>query len=172
LIDCRTINLDVPIDLDVILFVLTLFLFYFIIIKHIIDLISSMPLYRLLPTPSPIDRLPVELLSYIFSLRTQCSQDSDIDDSLTIPLLFTSVNKRWRSIALSTSALWTNICITIRDLNGPLLHTNHITKYLTLSRKSPLNILIDARDPDWDFSETEYVSDTHLHRISTNQNLF
>ena len=101
-----------------------------------------MPLYPLLPTPSPIDRLPVELISYIFSLSSDHT-------------LFTQVNKRWRTIALSTSALWTNICITIRDLNGPLLHTNHITKYLTLSRKSPLNILIDARDPDWDFTETE-----------------
>jgi hypothetical protein len=134
---------------------------------------------------TPVDKLPVELLSIIFVLTTHtlqrdCADDSSQKqvsefgfdlDSVRTPLILSSVNKRWRQIALSTAALWTSICVSIGDLVGieddkdkdhnctHTLNTSRIESCLALSRKSPLDILIDARNPDWNFSERdEYVT--------------
>ncbi|GLB40904.1 hypothetical protein LshimejAT787_0901190 [Lyophyllum shimeji] len=125
---------------------------------------------------SPIQRLPVELLSYIFSLGTH-SVDDDEDpacpafdaETIKTPLILSQVNRQWRNIARNTPSLWTSICVTAAlvdvgdgvapPLNSPRLHASHLTTYLSLSRKSPLDILIDARDQDWDFSEPEIPSD-------------
>lgn len=88
-------------------------------------------------------------------------------DTIRTPLVLSSVSRHWRRVALNTPALWTSLCITIEmveDLGDaeerPLHHkttlnTSHITSYLALSRNYPLDILIDARDQDWDFFEPE-----------------
>ncbi|ESK92516.1 hypothetical protein Moror_4438 [Moniliophthora roreri MCA 2997] len=120
---------------------------------------------------SPIERIPIELLSYIFVLGTHSfpstSNDSTPEDpsfnadSVKTPLIFASVSRYWRTVALNTPALWTSLCITVGSVEDdhrgqpPTLNTSHITSYLTLSRKQPLDILIDARDIDWDFQEPE-----------------
>lgn len=137
---------------------------------------------------SPIHRLPVELLSYIFSLRTHDTLgDDDNDDrnppftteSIKTPLILSSVNHHWRNIAYNTPSLWTSICVTVELIDGlkdepagaaqypTVLNNRHLISYLSLSRNYPLDILIDARDQDWDFSEPEYVS-LILHNLGMN----
>jgi hypothetical protein len=125
------------------------------------------------PYTSPIEKLPVELLSYIFLLGTCTTEESPQDDdrslpftteSIKAPLVFSSVSKHWRSIALNTPTLWTSLCVTAEMINTQEDHstsgafnTGHLNTYIPRSRKYPLDILIDARDQDWDFSEPESV---------------
>jgi hypothetical protein len=105
---------------------------------------------------SPTDRLPEELLAYLFTLATH---DGHTQNNLP----FDPYNIQMPLI-LST-ALWTNICVTWQlevavDATeesplAPELTVQHVNMFLARSRHHPLNILIDARDPDWDFSESE-----------------
>ena len=138
---------------------------------------------------SPISNLPVELLSYIFSLSThpttgnpnaeEYSPPTITTESVQVPLVLSSVNRLWRQVALGTPGLWSRLCITVelienfysieRDPNGftngsmsTQLNTSHITTYLALSRKYPLDILIDARDENWNF-EPECVTCLTFH---------
>ncbi|KAJ8082389.1 hypothetical protein PM082_008244 [Marasmius tenuissimus] len=137
---------------------------------------------------TPVDRLPVELLSYILVLGTHSSPSISDDsqestsfnvDSVKIPLVFTAVNRHWRTIALNTPALWTSLCVTVGSLEGvsdaddyrSVLNTSHVTSYLSLSRKYPLDILIDARDMEWDFCEPEYALGTPF-RLTCNTHLY
>jgi F-box-like len=126
---------------------------------------------------SPTNNLPIELLSHIFSLSThpttgdfpvttgEYSPPTITTESVQVPLILSSVNRLWRQVALGTPSLWSSLCITVelvqtfyciqRDPSGctisKQLNTSHITSYLALSRKYPLNILIDARDENWNF---------------------
>lgn len=129
---------------------------------------------------SPIATLPVELLSEIFSICTLSSLDSHsgrsdyapptiTSESVLVPYVLASVNRRWRSIALSQASLWSSICITPELLDWDYntgtrdvpptsqLNPSQITTNLSRSKNYALNILIDGRDPDWDFSEPEQV---------------
>ncbi|KAF9465970.1 hypothetical protein BDZ94DRAFT_1158972 [Collybia nuda] len=142
---------------------------------------------------SPVNRLPVELLSYIFILGTHATQEvleSDAErsppftsQSIRTPLILSSVNRHWRDIARNTPSLWTSLCITVEmidiltdDCNNmaqppTAFNTSHLNTYLKLSRNYPLDILIDARDQDWDFSEpeipSEYECDTYTPPFSS-----
>ncbi|KAK0451310.1 uncharacterized protein EV420DRAFT_711264 [Desarmillaria tabescens] len=118
---------------------------------------------------SPISTLPVELLTYIFSLATHGTpvategKESPLFDSESVkmPTRLSAVSKHWRMVARNTPALWTSLCATIASIhktchNGQRLsifHTSHLSSHLSLSRNHALDIIIDARDPDWDFSE-------------------
>ncbi|KAF8154450.1 hypothetical protein B0H34DRAFT_716531 [Crassisporium funariophilum] len=126
--------------------------------------------------PCPISNLPVELLSYIFSLSTHATGEHDLSaaqdqsysppiittESVQVPLVLSRVNRHWRRVALGTPGLWSSLCITTELLDSGRLDTTHITSYLALSRNYPLNILIDARDQDWDFYEPEVASEYGL----------
>lgn len=127
------------------------------------------------PSPfvySPIARLPVELLSEIFSLCVLASDDAEElsegpassrppvvqAENLPTTLLLASVSRRWRNVALHQANLWSNICISPqllgeRDGADHKLHTLPIVNCLQRSRRYPLNIMIDARDANWDFTE-------------------
>ena len=133
---------------------------------------------------SPINNLPVELLSYIFSLSThpttgefseEHSPPAITTETVQVPLILSSVSRLWRQVALGTPNLWSNLCITSELIQnfyyiqrGPRgftkksisrqLNTSHITSYLALSRKYPLNILIDARDENWNFEPECVIS--------------
>ncbi|RPD56501.1 hypothetical protein L227DRAFT_508326 [Lentinus tigrinus ALCF2SS1-6] len=124
---------------------------------------------------APIAQLPVELLSYIFVLSahtpdpraseedTQQEGSDDISpcltSSATTPDVLASVNKHWRGVALNTPQLWTRICITIGDVmyhkEGSMFSV--VSRYLSRSGRCPLDIFVDARDPEWDFSETDSI---------------
>ena len=141
--------------------------------------------------PCPINSLPIELLSYIFSLSTYPTttggfipgEEEDYSrpptittESVQVPLVLSSVSRLWRQVALGTPHLWSSLCITVElvqdfyyhcnergdsrsgggftnrsSISTRQLNTSHITSYLALSRKYPLNILIDARDENWNF---------------------
>ncbi|KAJ6482565.1 hypothetical protein C8R45DRAFT_1099844 [Mycena sanguinolenta] len=114
----------------------------------------------------PINSLPVELLSYIFYLGTHEALNSDRDDdecqpfdsdSVKTPLVYASVSRHWRRVALSTPGLFTSLCITpaLFRQNGTeeVLDTTGISSYLALSRNCLVDILIDARDQEWDFED-------------------
>ncbi|KAJ3864244.1 hypothetical protein EV359DRAFT_41459 [Lentinula novae-zelandiae] len=122
---------------------------------------------------SPIYSLPLELLSYIFVLGAHSPPDTPKHnskrqelppfnaDSVKTPLIYSAVCRHWRTVALGTAALWTNICITAwsMEMSGfeqeKRANLTHITSSISLSRNYPLNILLDARDIDWDFAEPE-----------------
>ena len=122
-----------------------------------------------------INSLPVELLSEIFNIcalsanpvteRSDYSPPVINSESILVPIVLSSVSRRWRSITLPQANLWSNICITPELLdwesdNGirsSKLNSSQVQTYISRSRNHPLNILIDGRDPDWDFSEPEYV---------------
>ncbi|KAH7925263.1 hypothetical protein BV22DRAFT_1065321 [Leucogyrophana mollusca] len=123
---------------------------------------------------TPINRLPVELLSYIFTLTTHGFPGSHQDssdrhdllfdpESVIVPSVISAVSRHWRNIALSTPAIWTSLCMTLANVIGfkspsgaesSYLDAQRLAAHLIRSRNSPLDILIDARDPDWDFTES------------------
>lgn len=129
---------------------------------------------------TPIDTLPVELLSYIFILSNTPAHDPTPADPLfdadvaKTPTRLSSVCKHWRRVAWETPALWTHLCATIGSIHEfvvrptrqrlPLFDTSHFSAYLKLSRNRPLDILIDARDPEYDFGEPECVAIVLLSR--------
>ena len=135
--------------------------------------------------PSPINTLPIELLSYIFSLSTypttggfpgpteeEYRPPTITTESVQVPLVLSSVSRLWRQVALGTPYLWSSLCITVELVQNfycrdprtkglsisKQLNTSHITSYLALSRKYPLNILIDARDENWNFEPECVIS--------------
>ncbi|KAJ7256233.1 hypothetical protein B0H12DRAFT_519992 [Mycena haematopus] len=130
---------------------------------------SRVPMYYSPHRSSPpINSLPVELLSYIFQLGTHLSEHSDREDdrdecqpfnsdSVKAPLVYASVSWHWRRVVLSTPALFTSLCITpelLRQIgNEEVLDTTGISSYLALSRNCLVDILIDARDQEWDFED-------------------
>ncbi|KAJ7028845.1 hypothetical protein C8F04DRAFT_1398714 [Mycena alexandri] len=120
------------------------------------------------PLSSPIDSLPVELLAYIFVLGTHdpihLSHSEQQDDcqpfdseSVKAPLVYASVSRYWRSVALNTPALYTSLCITpelLREVGSTeVLETTGLLSYLALSRNYLVDIVIDARDQEWDFDD-------------------
>jgi len=136
------------------------------------------------PGPSLIDTLPVEILSHILTLATYTTSDHNSrkapegapifnTENVKMPLLFSSVSRYWRRVARNTPSLWSSLCITLElvhhavDHNAPststspstfsTIDTRHLTSYLALSRQYPIDILIDARDHEWDFQEDEYA---------------
>ncbi|KAG2102308.1 hypothetical protein BD769DRAFT_1361276 [Suillus cothurnatus] len=107
-----------------------------------------------------INSLPVELLSYIFTLATHdCDSEEGhafSPESVTLPTVLASVNSRWREIALSIPTLWSTLSIDLKALVRQ--HPNNtfsfnqqpfdqILNIITRSKHSSLDILIDARDP-------------------------
>ncbi|KAI0643991.1 hypothetical protein C8Q79DRAFT_1011810 [Trametes meyenii] len=77
--------------------------------------------------------------------------------SATLPDVFAAVNRHWREVALGTPQLWTRICVTIGDLmqdeEAGLFPA--VSRYIPRSGRRPLDVFIDARDPEWDFSESD-----------------
>lgn len=100
---------------------------------------------------SPIHRLPHELLSLIFLMATHDSYDPY--EATRSPVQITHVCSRWRQIALSTGGLWTNIILTFPVSTRQL---NRTVPWLGRSKASPLNILLDFRDPSWDWEENTH----------------
>lgn len=71
-------------------------------------------------------------------------------------------------MALLTPTLWTDLCVStelpdedddesyqMRNAMKP--NARRIATFLNRSGNAPIDILINARDPEWDLSETEYV---------------
>ncbi|KAG2086028.1 hypothetical protein BD769DRAFT_1324685, partial [Suillus cothurnatus] len=107
-----------------------------------------------------INSLPVELLSYIFTLATHdCNSEEGhafSPESVTLPTVLVSLNSRWREIALSILILWSILSIDLKALVRQ--HPNNtfsfnqqpfdqILNIITRLKHSSLDILVGARDP-------------------------
>jgi hypothetical protein len=96
-------------------------------------------------TASCVDRIPHELLLYIFQTIVN-------DDPRRVSTL-THVCSRWRQAALSSGSLWSRIVLVYpvhsRCFPG-------ISARLIRSGSYPLDILCDFRDPAWDWDEESH----------------
>lgn len=95
-----------------------------------------------------MDKLPNELLAYIFShLMSLPGQDPSSARTLS------HVCSGWRRVSLSSGSLWTRINIAL-----PLNERQQKWAEVYLNRSIPysLEILIDVRDPDWDWNEDNH----------------
>ncbi|KAJ7280997.1 hypothetical protein C8J57DRAFT_107871 [Mycena rebaudengoi] len=101
-----------------------------------------------LRAPSIMDRLPNELLSVIFTFAVEHCHD--LSDLTISPTTLSHICRRWRQISLSTGALWTNIVLTFPTSVHQLVGTE---TWLAHSKTYPLDILLDFRDPAWDWEE-------------------
>ncbi|KAF7970142.1 hypothetical protein HWV62_24916 [Athelia sp. TMB] len=131
---------------------------------------------------APICTLPIEVLAYIFDLSVHSASFSDEEDAhlgndypfdpanMMTTLCISSVSRYWRNISMSTPSLWTDMCIStelpqeddeessqMRNAMKP--NASRILAYLARSSNSPIDILISARDTNWDFCETEVSMD-------------
>jgi len=96
-----------------------------------------------------MNHFPNELLLYIFSII--------VDDSMgnSSPIVILShVCARWRHLSISTGPLWAKI-----EVSFPLSEREHKQTSVFLQRASPhpVDILVDVRDPDWDWNEETHV---------------
>ncbi|KAI0269814.1 hypothetical protein BC834DRAFT_1014196 [Gloeopeniophorella convolvens] len=117
----------------------------------------------------PIDSLPNELLSYIFTLGTEAEEDGDEDEDeedqemfmdilgqgssddgdddesqLSFQVLVSHVCQRWRKIAINSSTLWTHLDFA----EGPPFDKSRA--WLERSKECPLDIEIDCTIDDDD----------------------
>lgn len=139
--------------------------------------------YQIHRSQCHINVLPVEILSYIFTLATHHTISTDIDpkrryevpfspESVTMPTVLASVHRHWRHIALSTSTLWSSLSMSLEQVvrckvgsdaaderaYTTFLDVQRLAAHIARSRNSPVDILIDTRDPEWDFEEEEECS--------------
>ena len=98
-----------------------------------------------------MQRLPNELLVYIFLFATHCY---DLSEAILSPIVVSQVCSRWRQVALSTGNLWTNLILTFPTSPGKLSRT---LTWLSRSKTYPLDILLDFRDSSWDWQENSHT---------------
>jgi hypothetical protein len=100
-----------------------------------------------------IDSIPDDVLMDIFSALTHSSDES----RLYAPDILSHVSSRWRTVALSTSSLWTFVVVTFPFAAGQIARA---TAALSRSKNRPIDVHIDLRDPDW-----AWESDEEQHRM-------
>ncbi|KAF8797492.1 hypothetical protein BYT27DRAFT_7125491 [Phlegmacium glaucopus] len=105
-----------------------------------------------------IGQLPNELLSYIFLLIIH-----DPTENHLCALPISHVCFQWRQLALSNGALWARIVLTfpISDLK-----LSCADAWFSRSGASPVDILLDVRDPEWRWKE-----DDHKFRLEDMQSI-
>jgi F-box-like len=120
--------------------------------------------------PSPVDSLPNELLSYIFTLGsgaeeqgdhdndndTEEGDDSDDDHRIHLPfkVLVSHVCRRWHTVAVETPTLWTRLDFA----EGPPFHKSRT--WLERSKSCPLDIELDLTfDEDTRSDESDDQAD-------------
>jgi hypothetical protein len=117
---------------------------------------------RLSATPKELQltvgRLPTELLSYIFLLIV-----SDPAESHLCTLAISHVCFQWRQVALANGALWARIVLTFPISEHKI---SCARAWLSRSGTSPLDILLDVRDPEWRWKE-----DDHKFRLENMQSI-
>ncbi|KAG7090463.1 hypothetical protein E1B28_009579 [Marasmius oreades] len=94
-----------------------------------------------------VHKLPLEILSTIFSIATHLSDDPV--SAISVPLSISHVCARWRKVSLSTGSLWTRLALFFPAID-PAQLTRTIC-WLNRSKSYPLEILLDLRYSDWDW---------------------
>ena len=93
---------------------------------------------------SPVRFLPPELLGEIF--RYCLPQDYDESGAHKAVMLPSHVCKRWRDVALSTPALWTNIFLHVTDEETLESRTALVTNWVSRSGNLPLSFTLRGRE--------------------------
>lgn len=96
----------------------------------------------------PMDSIPNEVLVYIFAFAVL-----DPDEDPTFVSTITQVCSRWRDLATGSANLWGRIVLTFPIPDAQLIYTSTA---LERSGTQPLTILLDCRDPDWDWEEESH----------------
>ncbi|EAU93606.1 hypothetical protein CC1G_02836 [Coprinopsis cinerea okayama7 len=105
-----------------------------------------------------MDQLPNEILAYIFALIIL-----DPSENPAFVSKLGQVCSRWRALVVSTASLWSRIVLAY-PMNNPQLVYAAIA--LERSAAHPLDILLDCRDPEWDWEEeTHNFQGTHMQSI-------
>ncbi|KAF9052125.1 hypothetical protein BJ165DRAFT_1340854 [Panaeolus papilionaceus] len=91
-------------------------------------------------------KLPPELIVVVFELLI-----SDRESPMS-PTTLSAISRPFRSLVVESPSLWSYILL---DPPG-LLHLRHLDLYLRRSQSHPLDILIDIRDPVWNWSEESH----------------
>ncbi|KAI0795274.1 hypothetical protein BC629DRAFT_1506561 [Irpex lacteus] len=101
-----------------------------------------------------ISRLPVELLSRIFTLGMPEGEYPDFPPSDEVPfeLLVSRICQHWKNVALRTHQLWTTIHFRLKP------HIERAEVYLTRSQRHLIDILVDTCAAD------EHVPNVTLFR--------
>jgi hypothetical protein len=123
------------------------------------------------PRGTPVDSLPNELLSYIFTLGSEAEEDDDDDDDdedeeeedeygvairrrrplrrLPFKVLVSHICRRWRTVVIETSTLWTHLNFA----EGPPFAKSRT--WLERSKECVLDIELDCTVDDDDDDEEE-----------------
>jgi hypothetical protein len=105
----------------------------------------NLPFIRV-PNPSPISRLPSDILGEIFiwCLCANGFQSLNEPGRLSLePLTLSHVNSRWRDVAISTSSLWSTIWVDRpREAHVPM-----VALWLERSRQCPLVLYLRQTVP-------------------------
>lgn len=116
----------------------------------------------------PMRRLPADILSVIFSLCTdltttkqQVRPDNHLRDSLdtnNAPWIFGQVCRRWRSIVLDLSSLWSCLTVSLDKMPTDARPIHLLGRRLRRAGQCPMSVLLRS---------TKEVRDTHplLHAI-------
>jgi len=129
-----------------------------------------------IPLGTPVDSLPNELLSYIFTLGSEAEEDGDDDDAeeddedddeygfaairrrprrLPFKVLVSHICRRWRTVVIETSTLWTHLNFA----EGPPFHKSRA--WLERSKGCVLDIELDCTvdDEESDSDESDDLLD-------------
>ncbi|KZP14084.1 hypothetical protein FIBSPDRAFT_1049029 [Athelia psychrophila] len=87
-----------------------------------------------------ISRIPTETLTSIFVVCVQANEDVQIPAMTSPPMVFLSVCKRWRQIAMRTPALWSTFDASIESIDDVF----EMTRWLKLADQHPLSISLDT----------------------------
>jgi len=113
----------------------------------------------------PIDRIPNELLIYIFILFVQDLDQDDVGGEHKLchwrPMVLSHVSRQWRNLALSTSCLWSRIVVS----NGsPVSAVDH---FMTHAGISPIDIVGNGVGDDYLTRHAALISPEYLPRWRT-----
>ena len=138
-----------------------------------------------IPLGTPVDSLPNELLSYIFTLGSEAEEDGDDDDvedvedddeygfairrrprHLPFKVLVSHICRRWRTVVIETSTLWTHLNFA----EGPPFHKS--CTWLERSKGCVLDIDLDctAGVANSDDSESDDLPDASSNDSDDNGN--
>jgi len=110
----------------------------------------------------PISRIPNELLIYIFILFVQDLDQDDVEGEHRLchwrPILLSHVSRRWRTLALSTSCLWSRIVLSNGSPGSAVDH------FMTNSGTSAIDIVGSGIDDGHLTRHAALINPEHLPR--------
>ncbi|KAI0056709.1 hypothetical protein BV25DRAFT_1545784 [Artomyces pyxidatus] len=93
---------------------------------------------------SPVGRLPLEILEFVFCLS--CSGERPGRQASKAPVAISQVSRWWRFVAINKPSLWTNIYWKVEAWNRPI-QSDKIAAQIARSAHLPLTLHLAF--PDW-----------------------